>query len=313
MWLVATPSFAAQRATWLFELHGVPVGTVELSWDRDTGRYRYTSLHLYTRGDERSRKARSAEYGVDCDGREVETGRRFESLTLWRGPLKRGCIDVQEELGTRRGELCVNVARHDRASGTLYGEPFEARWRNGELEALRMGEARFIRVATAKLKAPPDLLAREWTVATGPGALAFEPAPTKQKLRKAARRFDSIEEASALATDIDVDGGCLEHARKFGARARALGRDAFVVHGLVANEAGTRVSPHAWVRVATPHGWADVDPTIKEPVTPSTHLELAVDTGNGDVGRAWLRLFSGELRPTRKGDRLLFRRTSAEK
>lgn len=302
--LWGTAALGAERGTFLFLFDGVPVGTVELR--RDGSSYRYRSLHLFNRDGEASKRVRSAEYRITADGRDPKTGRFYESLLFWRAPPPHGCTQVKEELGSRTGELCVRSRTPMHASGTLYGHSWTGGWDDRGLRFLRIAPgSEFQRVDSpraATLEQPPDVLARWWPVAKGEGPLDFEPRLLEAELRArfAFEPFASLEEGAAWANEVEVDGGCLEHARAFVHRAAKARREAFIVHGLVADASGTRVSPHAWVRVGTAGGWLDVDPTLKTAVTPSTHLELAVDRGLGDAGRQWLRLFSGELRPTRR-------------
>ncbi|MGA9522925.1 MAG: hypothetical protein WBV82_15770, partial [Myxococcaceae bacterium] len=137
---------AGESAVFLFELGGAPVGTVELRWVRERGQYGYTSTQLFSREGDRRRRTRVAHFEVDDAGRDRRTGRHLETLVLWRGPglLPEGrrCIEVIEELGGRAGPVCFT----DDQRGTVFGEAFTARYGEGGLRALELGQGRFTRV-----------------------------------------------------------------------------------------------------------------------------------------------------------------------
>ena len=168
--------------------------------------------------------------------------------------------------------------------------------------------------------APPELFSRGVPVPRGRGRLAFEPAwdvPARLDVmtgweagaaRALAREVhDSFADRAPGAADLDPAdageaGGCLGHALRFAARARARGVRVGVVHGLLAPP-GAPGRPHAWVRVALARGASlDLDPTSLEPVLASTHLPLALVDPEGDAreaGERWLALLGGGRRVVR--------------
>lgn len=93
-----------------------------------------------------------------------------------------------------------------------------------------------------------------------------------------------------------TEGSCLAHALRFVRWARARGREAEVVYGLVRE--GSRTYPHAWVRAAlTGSGTLQLDPSSLEEVSPTTHLAL----GSGEAaGAAYVDLLSGQRRVVRR-------------
>ncbi|MFL5320417.1 MAG: hypothetical protein ACJ790_12225, partial [Myxococcaceae bacterium] len=78
-----------------FTMFGSPVGFVSLSESAEG--YRYTSVHLYTRGDSHEQKARSETIKLDSKGRDSK-GLVPASWALWHGVPESGCIDVKDEL-----------------------------------------------------------------------------------------------------------------------------------------------------------------------------------------------------------------------
>lgn len=304
---------APERAQFLFELRGVPVGTVELSWDMDAGEYRYRSSHLFVRGRDRSALVRNVAYRVGPEGRTA-AGEHPSALWLWRQPPAGSCVTGFEEIGGKRGRLCLERFNADGgAMGTLFGERFRASFRNGRLRALEIGEARFTSATSGIAAAPIDLFSSGLTIEGGRGPLALEPpralppgpalAPWDERQARALaeRVHASFTEKRPSAADLrepadDADvGSCLAHARRFVKLAREAGREAGVVYGLLADG---RAYPHAWVRVALAGGRAlDLDPTSLDEVTPSTHLALATD--ERAAGGLWLDLLAGRYRVRR--------------
>ncbi len=315
LWLLAAAP--PDRALFLFELRGTPAGTVELSWSRETGRYMYRSTHLFTRGTDRSRLARHEELAVGPDGR-LAGGAWPSALWLWRPPSP-GCVPGREELTGRTGKLCAESVEEGMVRGTLFGAPFQATFASGWLRTLSLGDARFTAVPEGtQVPWPPDLIGAGVPVAPGKGALALEPALPQP--RPALRPGWSEAEARALAREVhgaitdkrpsaadfsgedgEGAGGCLAHARRFARRAREQGRDAAIVHGLLASPGERRAYPHVWVRVALVSGGTlDLDPTSLEEVAPGTHAPLAVEGAGESPGAAFLKLFSGQLRVVRR-------------
>lgn len=304
--LVPGQARAAEQARFLFSVRGVPVGVVALRVDGDD--YRYSSEHLFTRGEDRQRLVRSERYAVDSQGRERESGRWLESLWLWRKPASVGCVEGREELGSRRGELCARRIDGEEVRGEVFGEAFIARYRARRLRELRVGAARFVRIDGAdqdrkdELRAPPDLFGQGWPIRGSEGGLRIVrpgPPPTRARLPKAAA-FASREELDALVRRVhaeveqeDPQALCTDFVARFVVLAK---RPVLVVHGVVAGQGAGRAYPHVWLRTAGPGGSeTDVDPTWMVPVTRATHAELAAVPPEDaeQAGRAWLELLSG--------------------
>ncbi|MHB8877088.1 MAG: transglutaminase domain-containing protein [Myxococcaceae bacterium] len=284
-------------ALYAFELEGTPVGTVLLSLE--ASRFSYRSRQLFSRGEKSV--TRSAVLQLDERRRIRGSGRVPESLWLWRRPPP-GCVGGKDELTGREGELCADEVAGGKVTGTVFGERFEAEYRgDGELEELRLGHGRFVRIERAdEVASPPDLFGEGFGIEGGQGVmvLAGDRGPSSRAGRGAQGARDS---ALALAREVHDSfsgnpgpgGRCLAYAQRFVARARERGQVAAVVIGLL--EDGGRAYPHAWVRVAVAGGAAiEVDPSSLEPVSPRTHL--ALERGGSDL----LDLLSGRARVTRR-------------
>jgi len=303
--VLATAGTSPRSALFLFELNGIPVGTVELH--RDGARYRYTSVHLLTREGSRDERRKSVTFELDSEGRDLKSGRYLEALTLLEG--RPGCVDAIPELGGRESKLCIE-RQGDSATGTVGGQPLRARYGADGLRLLELGTARFRRVpAGTKVAPPPDVFAHGFLIEGQAGPLALEPPVSidssfpqvRPTTRDAALKLSRVVAASFESNEAAAD--CVEHSRGYLERAKAAGFDAFIVHGLVVLPDDTVARPHAWVQVQLEDGaWFGIDPTLQMPVTPATHLRLGVAM-NGErsgAGEAWLRLMSGEARVIRR-------------
>ncbi|MBX5480773.1 MAG: transglutaminase domain-containing protein [Myxococcaceae bacterium] len=293
---------AAERAQFLFSLSGVPVGVVTLEADEARGLYRYTSTQTFTRGAAVSKRTRSESFPLRADATVGPSGRVLESLWLWRGPWRPGCVDAESELDHRVARLCVTSVTRERIEGTINDERFFGRVAGARLVAVDLGQARFERVAeVAHLPPPVDLFGSGWPIA-GPeqgelfasdGHRRRVPEPSTPPLRA----WPDVKTAQALASKVHralepTGQTCLEFARRFVADAKSAGQEAVIVHGLWADPGASRALPHAWVRLRTGAEVVDLDPTLMIPVRATTHLPLAI-AGHGDPGRAWLALLSG--------------------
>jgi hypothetical protein len=315
-----SPAAAKEEARFVFAWRGIPVGTVTLQ--QEARRFTYTSRHLHTRGTHVGERVREVTLELDAQGRVVGSRSVPQALWLWHGPPAPGCVVGREELGGREGPHCVTVVRGSRVEGTLLGQPFVAAYgERGALEALEVGEARFTAVAPGvRLRPPPELFAAGVPVEGEEGRLAFEPAwplpegpaLTAWKAGAARALAESVHAAFPEKAPGAADwgargeeeaGGCLAHALRFAVRARERGQRVALVHGLLAVDAGP-ARPHAWVRVGLSGGGTlDLDPTSLEPVTPQTHLPLALVEPEGSavgVGERWLALLRGERRVVRR-------------
>ncbi|WP_233261667.1 lasso peptide biosynthesis protein [Vitiosangium sp. GDMCC 1.1324] len=312
-----------EAARFVFAWRGVPVGTVTLSLATREKRFTYISRHLHTRGEHVG--ARVREVTLELGPGETVEGRPSvpQALWLWRGPPALGCVMGREELSGREGPHCVTAIRGDTVEGTMFGQPFTARYdARGRMEALVVGESRFTAVPPgARLRPPPELFSEGLPVEGEEGPLAFSPSwplearpawLTGWKAGEARTLAEAIHasfpEKGPGAADWNENGegeagGCLAHALRFAARASARGQRVALVHGLLVVDGGP-ARPHAWVRVGLAGGGTlDLDPTSLDPVTPETHLPLAVAEPGGssvEAGERWLALLRGEHRVVRR-------------
>lgn len=319
LFLAAGTVDARSRALFLFELRGTPVGTVELSLDETSGDYRYTSTQLFTREASTSKRRRAAQFTARDGLREARSGVILQSLFLWRGPRRPGCVQTQEELGGRVGPVCLETVDKRTLRGTVFGDRFEATLdARGELQQLSLGPARFSRVPdTFRLEQPRDVFGAGWEIVGDVGELRLSVSSSSGVAEESAaalkRPFRSVAAAQALAQAVHdsfdaqnpsgadfahdeaaTSASCLGHARRFIARAEQLGVDAHLVQGLFAERRAQTAHGHAWVRVRVGETLLDLDPTWLVPVTRATHLPLSVVSDRGTAGRAWLPLLSGE-------------------
>ena len=295
----AWPLHAAERDRFVFELDGIPVGTVELAVNGQT--YSYGSTHFFARG--RQGYGRGASFVLREDGRDWATGDVLESHWLWTRP-KVGCQRVRSEIGGRRALGCIQRIDGDYAFGTLGEDAFRAEYEGGRLRVLSLGRATFSRVeGNTTLPTPPPLFGEGWPVEGRRGNLRIEGFPTAASTISPApsgdlRAWKSRSSARALARSVrrqfreDARASCVDYVRAFAEASsrRGLG-DVFIVHGLVAERRADRAFPHVWVRVPLPGGWLELDPSLGIAVTPETHVSLAeVSAGDatGDAGRVWL-------------------------
>jgi hypothetical protein len=311
-----------QAARFVFAWRGVPVGTVTLSHEPGAGRFTYTSRHLHTRGGHRGERVREVSLALGPEGTVAGRASTPQALWLWRGPPALGCVVGREELSGREGPHCISALQGSRARGTVLGQPFTALYDGrGRLEVLEVGESRFTAVAPGvALRAPPELFAAGVAVEGAEGPLSFEP-PWPLPARPPWLTAWRAEAARALAEQVhsafpekepgEADlseggegeaGGCLAHALRFATLAAARRQRVALVHGLLAVGTGP-ARPHAWVRVGLAGGGTlDLDPTSLEPVTPETHLPLALAEPEGaavEAGERWLELLRGERRVVR--------------
>jgi hypothetical protein len=291
-----------ETALFAFELEGTPVGTVQLSYQPATGRYRYRSWHLFARGGE---TVQSKQLEVQPDLRVKGQGWVPESLWLWRRPPP-GCLLGREELGTGEGPLCAESVTDAEVTGTVFGRFFVARYQpNGRLDQLTLGAARFQRLSgQLALERPADLFGSGFPIEGTTGPLALTPParpgsrPTlafwnQAQSRALAKEVHRWFEAKPPVTGLS-QGPCLVQANRFVHLARQRGHQALLVLGLL--EEDGRAYPHAWVRIALgPGRWLDLDPSSLREVTAQTHLPLE------GKGRELIELLSGRAKVVRRG------------
>lgn len=317
---------AGNSARFVFAWRGVPVGTVGLSLE--AGRFTYTSRHLHVRDGQAGERVREVTLPVDAEGRVKDADAVPQALWLWRGPPPEGCVKGREELSGQEGPHCVTARSSTSAEGTMLGARFRARYdEQGRLQALEVGDSRFIRAAPGeRLRPPPELFADGVPVEGGTqGALRLLPRKDAPAFPVPERLPDMTEwtrsQARALSAKVHAAfpqkgptaadwraggegeaGGCLAHALRYASLARAKGQRVGLVHGLLVVDGGP-ARPHAWVRVALKGGGTlDLDPTSLDPVRPDTHLALALVPPEGpalEAGERWLSLLRGDFRVAR--------------
>ncbi|AKQ63522.1 hypothetical protein A176_000434 [Myxococcus hansupus] len=308
---------------YVFSWRGVPVGTVTLTLE--PGRFTYLSQHLHTRAGKAGERRREQTLEVDAQGRVQGSQAVPQALWLWRGVPPVGCAVGREELTGREGPHCVTTVEDGRVEGTLLGTAFVARYgADGRMASLDVGDSRFtVARPGERLRAPPELFADGLPVeGSGPrGALALEP-PLPVPARLEGMTPWTAGAARALSAEVHAAfpekgpggadwneagegeaGGCLAHALRFAAKARARGIRVALVHGLLVVDGGP-ARPHAWVRVALKSGGTlDLDPTSLDPVIPRTHLPVALADSQGpalEAGARWLSLLQGAHRVVRQ-------------
>lgn len=261
----------AVLAAFLFELQGVPVGLVELSRDGDA--YTYRSRQWFARG-------------ATMDRREtirLGAGPRPESLWFYEKPLA-GCVQVRGELTGELKQACADRVEGNAVRGRIGADAFEARYQGARLAELKIGAARFDRVAPGVMpKTPPDLFDQGFPIHGTYGPLRLEPAVDGAVASGAVSEMEAARKLAATLRDA-VDGDCVAHAKRFLEQSPG----AVMVLGLV--EDGGRAWPHAWVRV----GMLALDPTLNQSVTPERYLAFGADPG-----RIYLDLLAGSRRVVR--------------
>jgi hypothetical protein len=326
--LAVSSAVAGERDRFLFELDGVPVGTVELEIDGQD--YRYTSTHFFARGRDRHQtRMRTASFRLTDGGRDAKTGDVLESLWLLRRP-KQGCLRVRSELEGRLASACAHALDGERVAGTIGQEAFTAEYDAEKLRRLSLGTAEFSRIDLgAESPRPPHLFAGGWRIEGRRGALRLERFPTSDPTMappsiQGVRAWRSASDARALAGEIhrsmeeDAEATCVEHVRAFAdaAARRRLG-DVLIVHRLVAERGADRAFPHVWVRVKVRDRWLELDPALGGQVTPETHVAIAqvgAEDSSGRAGRAWLSFAAsaGRLARSQSGGALIHARDAAE-
>lgn len=251
-------------ARFIFELGGVPVGTVELSLQGNEYVYRSTHVYRRTKATQEDRFA--------ADGKPLPEG-----LWLWRQP-KQGCVDGVAELSHEKGQLCADGVKGREVQGTSLGRAFTARYDAvAELSELVIGKSRFVRTA-APLKAGQPYAAGFPIEGKGT-RLALEP-PVE------GARWPEVEPRGIRTTPAE-EGSCLELAEGF---VESTNTDYRLVLGLVVENG--RAWPHAWAHAKVA---GDVDPSAQKSEGPRpnrAYLELPADK----AGALYVELLEGRRR-----------------
>ncbi len=251
------------HARYLFELDGVPVGTVELSQQGE--RYTYKSLHAYRR----ARSEQSDEFKL-VKGRPMPEG-----FWLWHKPAE-GCIDGIAELTSTTGKLCADDVGVHEVKGKTLGKPFSARYDAAdELEELTLGKSHFVRSSKPLEAGQP--YEKGFAIEGKGKKLELEPAVE-------AARWPFFTPRGTRKAPLPEPDSCLEVAQAF----IAENPEYRLALGLVVDKG--RAYPHAW---AVSEVSGDVDPsakTSKAKAPNKAYLELPRD----GAGALYVELLEGK-------------------
>jgi hypothetical protein len=298
--LLVTPP---ERTSYLFTLDGLPAGQVTLERNADGKSFIYRSEHVFGRG-QLLRKVEVRTLNVDAAGQVVGSSATPVSLWLWT-QHQPSCLEVVDELSGRTGQACSNAVSREALEGIALDESFHAVYRDGVLDALDLGPARFTRLeATPVLDGAGGLWARGFSLPGGRGEVTFEPPlslprqPAPPSTRAHAWASQTLTEFGPPA-DAEL---CLESSQRLLAWLEERGVRGVLVLGLLL-DAG-RAWPHAWVRASGPYEEpVDLDPAWSRVAVPPGYLALQlVATGaHGlEAGQVYLDLVSGKRRLARR-------------
>lgn len=297
--LVAPP----ERTSYLFTLEGLPAGQVTLERSADSKSFTYLSEHVFGRGPG-LRQVERRTLSLDAAGRVAASTATPVSLWLWTQHPP-SCLEVMDELSGRTGQACSNALSKEELQGIALDEPFHAVYRDGVLESLDLGPARFTRLEAApELDGATGLWARGLALPGGRGQLGFDPALSLPRQPSAASsRGRSWAERTLREFGAAPAGErCLETAQRLLAWLEERGGHGVLVLGLLL-DAG-RAWPHAWVRASGPYDeLVEVDPAWGRPVVPEGYLALqtvAAGAHGLEAGQVYLELVSGKRRLVRQ-------------
>ncbi|MFZ5440239.1 MAG: hypothetical protein ACOZQL_09540 [Myxococcota bacterium] len=257
-------SAAPVQARFALEVAGAPIAELRVSSD---GReYVYEATHFLDEGPRQRRLTFSL----------ARLSAPPEVLTLLSPPAT-GCRDVLEEVEGRTEQLCVEARSATQARGTLAGAPFSARYVDGALREIEVGNARWVAAPAAVSPPVESPFVRGLQVPDGP--LRLEPGV------QGARWLDAPPRGLAPPGSAGRER-CLLAARRAVAAAPARRRLAI---GLVVEDG--RAFPHAWIV----EGAQALDPSVEagdELLARRRYLELPP----GQRGRLFLGLFDGSVK-----------------
>lgn len=251
------------QTRYLFELDGVPVGTVELTLE---GRhYTYKSTHAYRR----TQSERADDFTI---GPPRPTP---EGYWLWHKP-EPGCIDGVTELSNDTGKLCADEVGVREASGTTLGKPFKARYDvSGVLEELTVGKSRFVRTDQPLVAGQP--YAAGFPVGGKGKRLELEP-------KVEGTRWPFFTPRGTRTTPLAEADSCLEAAQEFVAENAGYR----LALGVVVEKG--RAYPHAWA-VSELGGDVDASAKLGKAKQPNkAYLELPRE----QAGVLYLELLEGK-------------------
>lgn len=255
---------APMQARFVLEVGGLPVAELRVAVEGQ--RYVYEATHFLEEGPREHR----TELTLSPKTPQPEV------LALLRRPAV-GCRDVLEERSGRLEALCVDEGVPARATGTIDGLAFEARYDDaGALARIKVGAATWVAASRPAQPPPESPFVRGLAVPAGANRLN-NPFPGARWLAHAPKGIGDEDRVGRAR--------CLVLARE--TQARRPGSRVSV--GLVIE--GTRAYPHAWLT----EGNAALDPSVLpgDPVL-STRRYLEVPAEHS--GAFYLQLFDGVLR-----------------
>jgi hypothetical protein len=292
-----------ERTSYLFTLDGLPAGQVTLERSADGKSFTYRSEHVFGRGPA-LRSVESHTLKLDEAGRVVGSTATPVSYWLW-AQREPSCLEVVDERTARTGQACSNAVSREEQEGIALDESFHAAYRDGILESLDLGPARFTRLrATAELDGATGLWARGIPLPGGSGQVAFDPSlslprqPSAPSSRGRAWAERLLKEFGAA----QKDERCLEASQRLLGWLEERGVHGVLVLGLLL-DAG-RAWPHAWVRAEGPYEEpVDVDPAWGRLVVPQGYIALqtVAEGAHGlEAGQVYLDLVLGTRRLVRR-------------
>jgi hypothetical protein len=292
-----------ERTSYLFTLEGLPAGQVTLQRSADGKSFVYRSEHVFGRGSE-LRKVDTRTLALDGAGRVAGSSATPVSLWLWTQHPP-SCLEVVDELSGRTGQACSNEVSREELEGIALDESFHAVYRDGVLETLDLGPARFTRLdSTPVLDGAGGLWARGFPLPGGRGQVTFEPRlslprqPEALSTRARAWASQTLKEFGPPAKA----ERCLESSQRLLAWLEERGVRGVLVLGLLL-DAG-RAWPHAWVRASGPYEEpVDLDPAWARVAVPEGYLALQLVAAGAhglEAGQVYLDLVSAKRRLARQ-------------
>jgi Transglutaminase-like superfamily len=292
-----------ERTSYLFALDGLPAGQVTLERSADGKSFTYRSEHVFGRGPA-LRTVESHTLLLDEAGRVAGSTATPVSLWLWTQKVP-SCLEVVDERTGRTGQACSNAVSREEQEGIALDESFHAVYRDGVLESLDLGPARFTRLReAAALDGATGLWTRGIPLPGGRGPLAFDPSlalPRQPSTPSARGRSWAVQVLKEFGT-AQKDERCLEASQRLLAWMEERGVHGVLVLGLLV-DAG-RAWPHAWVRADAPYEEpVDVDSAWGRVAEPPGYIALqtvAAGAHGLEAGQVYLDLVEGKRRLLRR-------------
>jgi len=291
-----------EQTSYLFTLEGLPAGQVTLERSPDGKTFIYRSEHVFGRGPA-LRSVETRTLALDEAGRVAGSTSTPVSLWLWT-QHEPSCLEVVDERTGRTGQACSNAVSREEQEGIALDESFHAVYREGVLESLDLGPARFTRLGeAAELDGATGLWARGIPLPGGRGQVAFDPRLSLPR-QPSAPSTRGRSWAVKLLADFgpsQKDERCLEASQRLIAWMEERGVHGVLVLGLLL-DAG-RAWPHAWVRADGPYEEpVDLDPAWGRLAEPPGYIALQLVAAGArglEAGQVYLDLVTGKRRLVR--------------